>query len=119
VQARRRIAEGELRAALAVPEPERVAGRRVLVFDDVYSEGFSLREMARALRQAGAVEVAGLVLAPAKAPDRPKAKDDRDYLSRCGSPYSPLPLALTARQPVTQPTPRTAFGPSAEPGRSR
>jgi len=62
VEERRRIAEGELRAALAVPEPERVVGRRVLVFDDVYSEGFSLREMARVLRLAGAVEVAGLVL---------------------------------------------------------
>jgi len=58
---RRRIAEGELRAALSVPEPERVAGRRILVFDDVYSEGYSLREMARVLRQAGAAEVAGLV----------------------------------------------------------
>ena len=59
---RRRIAEGELRAALSVPEPERVVGRRVLVFDDVYSEGFSLREMARVLLGAGAAEVAGLVL---------------------------------------------------------
>ena len=63
---RRAIAEGELRAALSVPEPERVAGRRVLVFDDVYSEGFSLREMARVLLGAGAVEVAGLVLARRK-----------------------------------------------------
>ncbi len=62
VEERRRIAEGELRARLAVPHPERVAGKRVLVFDDVYSEGFSLREMARVLRAAGAVEVAGLVL---------------------------------------------------------
>jgi len=61
-QARQEIAEGELRAALSVPEPDRVAGRRVLVFDDVYSEGFSLREMARVLLAAGATEVAGLVL---------------------------------------------------------
>ena len=61
VAERRAIAEGELREALAVPSPERVAGRRVLVIDDVYSEGFSMREMARALREAGAVEVAGLV----------------------------------------------------------
>jgi predicted amidophosphoribosyltransferase len=59
---RRRIAEGELRAALSVPEPGQVRGRRVLVFDDVYSEGFSLREMARVLLGAGAAEVAGLVL---------------------------------------------------------
>jgi predicted amidophosphoribosyltransferase len=58
---RREIAEGELRALLSVPEPERVAGRRVLVLDDVYSEGFSLREMARVLLRAGATEVAGLV----------------------------------------------------------
>ena len=61
VETRRAIAEHSLRDALAVPEPERVAGRRVLVLDDVYSEGFSLREMARALRGAGAEEVAGLV----------------------------------------------------------
>jgi predicted amidophosphoribosyltransferase len=61
-QARQRIAEGELRAALSVPAPARIVGRRVLVFDDVYSEGFSLREMARVLLAAGATEVAGLVL---------------------------------------------------------
>ena len=60
--ARQRIAEGELRAALSIPTPARVAGRRVLVFDDVYSEGFALREMARVLLAAGATEVAGLVL---------------------------------------------------------
>ncbi len=66
VQVRRAIAEHSLRDALAVPEPERVAGRRVLVLDDVYSEGFSLREMARALLGAGAAEVAGLVFARRK-----------------------------------------------------
>lgn len=63
---RRAIAEGELRAALSVPDPERVAGRRILVLDDVYSEGFSMREMARALLAAGATEVAGLVFARRK-----------------------------------------------------
>jgi predicted amidophosphoribosyltransferase len=61
VDERRAIAEGELRAALQVPEPSRVEGRRVLVIDDGYSEGFTLREMARALEEAGALEVAGLV----------------------------------------------------------
>jgi predicted amidophosphoribosyltransferase len=63
---RQEVAEGELRAALAVPDPERVRGKRVLVVDDVYSEGFSLREMARALREAGAAEVAGVVFARRK-----------------------------------------------------
>jgi predicted amidophosphoribosyltransferase len=66
VETRRAIAEHSLRSALTVPDPGRVAGRRVLVVDDVYSEGFSLREMARALRRAGASEVAGLVFARRK-----------------------------------------------------
>jgi predicted amidophosphoribosyltransferase len=61
VDSRRQIAEGELRSALQVPDPGRVEGQRVLVIDDAYSEGFTLREMARALRRAGAAEVAGLV----------------------------------------------------------
>ena len=65
-EARRQIAEGELRALLSVPEPHVIAGRRILVVDDVYSEGYSLREMARALRNAGAAEVAGLVFARRK-----------------------------------------------------
>lgn len=60
------IAEGELRSALRVPDPSRVAAKRVLVIDDFYSEGFTLREMARALHQAGAAEVAGLVFARRK-----------------------------------------------------
>ncbi len=66
VQTRRAIAEHSLRDALAVPSLELVAGRRILVLDDVYSEGFSLREMARVLVGAGAAEVAGLVLARRK-----------------------------------------------------
>lgn len=66
VETRRAIAEHSLRVALAVPEPALVAGKRVLVFDDIYSEGFSLREMARVLRDAGAAEVTGLVLARRK-----------------------------------------------------
>lgn len=62
VEERRAIAEGELRAALHVPDPGRVEGRRILVIDDAYSEGFTMREMALALVGAGAAEVAGLVL---------------------------------------------------------
>jgi predicted amidophosphoribosyltransferase len=60
---RRACAEGPLRRALGVPDPARVAGQRVLVVDDVFTEGSTLREVARALMLAGAVEVAGLVLA--------------------------------------------------------
>lgn len=66
VRERRAIAEGELRSALRVPAPSQVEDKRVLVIDDAYSEGFTLREMARALRRAGATEVAGLVFARRK-----------------------------------------------------
>jgi len=57
------LAEGALRAALVVPDPLRVVGGRILVIDDVLTEGSSLREVATALLAAGAEEVAGLVLA--------------------------------------------------------
>jgi predicted amidophosphoribosyltransferase len=62
-QQRREIAETELRQALVVPKPKIVAGNRVLVYDDVYTEGLTLREVARAVRAAGAVEVSEVVLA--------------------------------------------------------
>jgi len=60
---RRALATGPLRRVLAVPRPDVVDGARVLVFDDVMTGGGTLREVARALRAAGAEEVAGLVLA--------------------------------------------------------
>ena len=60
---RRRSAESALRRSLVVARPAEVAGARVLLFDDVMTEGSTLREVARALRASGAAEVAGLVLA--------------------------------------------------------
>ncbi|GAC1319674.1 MAG: hypothetical protein NVSMB12_19030 [Acidimicrobiales bacterium] len=60
---RRVWAAGELRAALHVVEPDRVVGRRILVVDDVFTDGSTLREVALALRRAGAAAVSGLVLA--------------------------------------------------------
>ncbi|MGH9115778.1 MAG: phosphoribosyltransferase family protein, partial [Acidimicrobiales bacterium] len=59
---RQAIAAGPLRRALSVPSPVLVDGARILVLDDVLTEGGTLREAARALRRAGAREVAGLVL---------------------------------------------------------
>jgi predicted amidophosphoribosyltransferase len=74
--ARRRCAEGPLRQALRVPNPGDVAGRRILVVDDVFTEGSTLREVARALRLAGADEVACIALArqPWHEPGRPAAR---------------------------------------------
>ena len=60
--ARQAIAAGPLRRSLVVPAPAGVAGARILVFDDVLTEGSTLREVARVLRAAGAREAAGLVL---------------------------------------------------------
>jgi predicted amidophosphoribosyltransferase len=60
---RRRVAEEHLRPALRVPDPRRTAGRRILVFDDVFTDGRTLDEVARALRlRGGAREVCGLTL---------------------------------------------------------
>jgi predicted amidophosphoribosyltransferase len=60
---RQLIASGPLRRSLHVAQPRRVAGARILVLDDVFTDGSTLREVARALRRSGAREVAGLVLA--------------------------------------------------------
>jgi len=79
--ARRACAEGPLRRALRVRAPDAVVGRRLLVVDDVFTEGSTLREVARALVLAGADEVAGLTLArqpwqppaPTRGPAPPRA----------------------------------------------
>jgi len=60
---RKTIAEGQLRAALSVTDAEIVAGKRILIVDDVFTEGFTIREVARSLILAGAVEVSEIVLA--------------------------------------------------------
>ena len=60
---RRRVAEEQLRPALDVPDRSRTAGTRILVVDDVFTDGRTLDEVARALRlQGGAREVCGLAL---------------------------------------------------------
>jgi hypothetical protein len=61
--ARASIAETQIRPALQVLEPEWVEGKRILVFDDVFTGGLTLREVAYKLRAAGAEEICGVVLA--------------------------------------------------------
>lgn len=63
-QQRKAIAWGPLREALAIPDPSRTAGRTILVYDDVFTDGLSLNEAARALKlQGGARSVSGVTLA--------------------------------------------------------
>jgi predicted amidophosphoribosyltransferase len=60
---RRATAETEIRESLEIGDTSLIAGRRFLVFDDVFTDGCTLREVARALIGAGAAHVGGLVLA--------------------------------------------------------
>ena len=61
---RRANAEGSLRAALRVPDPSVTRGRRIIVVDDVFTDGLTLREVARVLMaEGGAAEVVGVTLA--------------------------------------------------------
>lgn len=56
---------GNVRRAFECTAPERVAGRKVVVFDDVMTTGATANDVARALRRAGAAEVHVLTLARA------------------------------------------------------
>ena len=63
-QQRHEIATTELRDALHVPDRDRTEGRSILVYDDVFTDGHTLYEVARCLkRQGGAAEVCGVTLA--------------------------------------------------------
>jgi predicted amidophosphoribosyltransferase len=62
VGGRRSVARGPLRRSLAMGEGAAVSGSRVLVLDDVMTEGSTLRETARLLRMSGASSVAAVVL---------------------------------------------------------
>lgn len=52
-----------LRGAFAVRQPEAVAGRRLVLVDDVFTTGATLDACARVLVQAGAADVLALTLA--------------------------------------------------------
>lgn len=60
---RAQVVETKLAPALNVPSPAEVEGKDILVFDDVFTGGLTLREVAHKLRAAGAASVAGIVLA--------------------------------------------------------
>ena len=57
------IASNDLRKALRVPDPRRTAGKSILVYDDVFTDGHTLNELARCLRLQGkAADVCGVTL---------------------------------------------------------
>jgi predicted amidophosphoribosyltransferase len=60
-----------LRSALDVPEPSHLAGRRLVVIDDVTATGAQLHAVADVLLRHGAAEVTALVLAAARTRRQP------------------------------------------------
>jgi len=60
---RRQVCEVELPPVLEVPEPARVAGEAVLVYDDVFTDGLLLNAVAKKLRMAGATMICQVTLA--------------------------------------------------------
>lgn len=54
-----------VRGAYAVPDPERIRGKVVLLVDDVFTTGATIRECAGVLRKAGAKDVRALTVAQA------------------------------------------------------
>ena len=68
----REARSANVHGAFAVRHPERIAGRRILLVDDVYTTGSTLAECARVLLRAKAEAVAVLTLARAvQGHDRP------------------------------------------------
>jgi ComF family protein len=51
-----------LRGAFAVPRPESIAGKRILLVDDVFTTGATVNECAKTLRKAGSGDVFALTL---------------------------------------------------------
>ncbi len=58
-----RAREANVRGAFDLKKPEQIKGRDVLLVDDVYTTGATVKECARVLRRAGAKEVGVITLA--------------------------------------------------------
>jgi predicted amidophosphoribosyltransferase len=67
-QQRLAIAEEQLKKSLKVVDPDRIADRNILVYDDVFTTGITLHTVAGVLKESGAGQVCGvsLVRAPFK-----------------------------------------------------
>jgi predicted amidophosphoribosyltransferase len=60
---RRQVCENDLPKVLRVPDPTRIRGKAILVYDDVFTDGLNLNTVAGKLRAAGAAKVCQVTLA--------------------------------------------------------
>jgi len=63
------LSEGErkenIKGVFIIEKPEKIRGRKILLVDDVYTTGSTMKECAQLLKKAGAKEVIGIVIARA------------------------------------------------------
>jgi predicted amidophosphoribosyltransferase len=60
---RRYVCEHDLPRVLEVPNPGRIRGKAILLYDDVFTEGLNVNAVAKTLREAGAEVVCQVTLA--------------------------------------------------------
>lgn len=58
--------EENIKGVFSLKNREKIQGKKILLVDDVYTTGSSVEEAARVLREAGAKEIVGVVIARAK-----------------------------------------------------
>lgn len=77
-----------LRGAFALRHPESIAGKRILLIDDVFTTGTTVNECAKTLRKAGSGDVFVLTLGrtveASTVPDRVLARQARHALGLLG-----------------------------------
>lgn len=55
--------KGNIKGAFLIKNKERIRGKKILLIDDVYTTGAPMEECARLLKEAGAKEIIGVVVA--------------------------------------------------------
>ncbi len=83
-----------LRGSFKVDHPERIAGKRILLIDDVFTTGSTLRAAAAVLKAAGAAHVAALTLARVD-----RAMSNRTALKSAAAAWGQMP----STRPVAEP----------------
>jgi len=96
-----------LRGSFRVHRPEQVAGKRILLVDDVFTTGATLRAAAAVLKSAGAAHVAALTLARVD-----RAISPRAALKSAAAAWGSAASFPVAREQMSSAATRSEVGPS-------